>query len=286
MQALATASTPMQALRFVPQLMPSREARPQAVPGARSACSNCRLRELCLPHEDNGEAIRALDELLLGRRRVKRGQHLYYQGDSLQFLYAVRVGCFKSAMTLADGREHVTAFAFAGEMLGFDALAGEMHTASAVALEDSEVCAIPYDTLLTQTSDSHGTLRRRMHRMLGAEMLREHYLMTLLANTNSEPRVAAFLLLVAQHLRQRGYSASEFVLRMSRAEIGSYLGLTLETVSRALSAFAHRGWLDVRKRRVAIADPQALAQLCETALPGICRNFAQWDTGSAAVRCS
>jgi CRP/FNR family transcriptional regulator len=177
---------------------------------------------------------------------------------------------------LADGREQVTAFAFPGDMLGFDALATDSHSANAVALEDAEVCAVPYEAVQSMPGDTHGALRRRLHQMLGSGMMHDHHLVSLLANTNSEPRVAAFLLMVSQRFRERGYSAAEFNLRMSRAEIGSYLGLTLETVSRALSAFAMRGWIEVNKRRLRIVDAAALASLCETALPGICGDFADW----------
>jgi CRP/FNR family transcriptional regulator len=255
----------------------ARELRPLTVIGARTQCSTCPLRRICLPREAEGDALRAFDSLLIGKRRVKRGQHVFFEGDPLKFLYAVRVGCFKTSISLTDGSEHVTGFAFAGELLGFDALATEVHAASAVALEDSEVCSIPYEALLALPGGGSADLRRRLNRMVGSEVLREYHLATLLATTSAEPRVAAFLLMVAQGQRRRGFSAAEFVMRMSRAEIGSYLGLTLETVSRAFSAFDQRGLLAVTKRRVRILDAGALAETCEAVLPGISRNFAQWD---------
>lgn len=242
--------------------------------GARSMCSGCPLRHVCLPQGLPEAAARALDQLLIGKRRVRAGQDLVRQGDTFQWLYAVRFGSFKTSLALRNGREQVTGFSFSGDLIGFDGFATSEHACTATALEDSEVCSIPIDALLALPGDEKGHLRRRVHQMISAEMLREQYLMTLVANTQSEPRVAAFLVLLSRRMRERGYSGVEFNLRMSRADIGSYMGLTLETVSRTLSSFADRGWIEVRKKKIHLLQLHKLAGLCEEALPGVCDSFA------------
>lgn len=235
--------------------------------GPRSSCSRCGLSDLCLIQGLDERELRAFDSLLTGKRRVRKDHVLFHQGEALRFLYVVHFGCVKTSQCLGDGRERVTGFHFPGDLLGLDAMAACAHTTTATALEDAEVCAIPYDALLALESESKGKLRRRIHEKFGAEMQRERRLLSIMANTLSEPRVAAFLLMIAQRMSERGYSATEFNLRMSRAEMGSYLGLTLETVSRALGALSHRGWIDVRNRNVRINDAASLQRLCEPLLP-------------------
>ena len=129
----------------------------------------------------------------------------------------------------------------------------------ATALEDAEVCAIPY-THLVEIAAGNSSLQQVMSRMMSREILREHSLMMLLGSMNAEERLAAFLLNLSHRLKVRGYSASEFHLRMSRAEIGSYLGMTLETVSRTFSAFQQLRLLEVDKRHIRLVDLEGLRQ--------------------------
>jgi CRP/FNR family transcriptional regulator len=206
-------------------------------------CSKCHLRDLCLPCGMTGGDVERLDSLMFGRRKVLAGQTLYREGDRFQFIYAVRSGTFKSSLLLADGREQVGGFYMAGELMGLDGVAHGAHASSTIALEDAEVCSIPY-THFTEMAAGNSGMQHVVSRLMSREIVREHSLMMLLGSMNAEERLAAFLLNVSQRMKARGYSASEFHLRMSRAEIGSYLGMKLETVSRALSRLARDGIIE------------------------------------------
>ena len=234
---------------------------PRAVPVSplKTLCSTCHLRDLCLPCGLPELDTERLDGMMFARRKVAAGHPLYSQGDKFQFIYAVRMGTFKSSLTLADGREQVSGFHMAGELMGLDGIASGAHASSAIALEDTEVCAIPYAHLNDLAMQSP-SLQLVVARLMSREIVREHSLMMLLGSMNAEERLAVFLLNLSQRLKARGYSATEFHLRMSRAEIGSYLGMKLETVSRTFSAFQHQGLLDVDKRHIRILDLDGLTR--------------------------
>lgn len=242
-----------------------RQAPVQAVPVAplQTHCSSCHLRDLCLPCGMTGGDVERLDSLMFGRRRVMAGHTLYREGDGFQFIYAVRSGTFKSSLMLSDGREQVSGFYMAGELMGLDGVAQGAHASSTTALEDTEVCAIPYAHFASVAASSSG-MQHVVSRLMSREIVREHSLMVLLGSMNAEERLAAFLLNLSQRLKARGYSASEFHLRMSRAEIGSYLGMTLETVSRTFSAFQQQRLLEVDKRHIRITDLDGLTRAFES----------------------
>jgi CRP/FNR family transcriptional regulator, anaerobic regulatory protein len=231
-------------------------------PPLKALCSACHLRELCLPHGMTQVDVGRLDDLMFAKRKVKTGQALYRQGDAFQFIHAVRSGTFKSSLTLADGREQVSGFHMAGELMGLDGVASGHHASSAIALEDTEVCAIPYAHLMRLAASGEG-MQETVSRLMSREIVREHSLMLLLGSMNAEERLAAFLLNLSQRLRARGYSGVEFHLRMSRAEIGSYLGMKLETVSRTFSAFQQQRLLEVDKRHVKVTDMDGLVRAFE-----------------------
>ena len=225
----------------------------------KTLCSNCHLRDLCLPCGLGGSDVQRLDSLLFGRRRIRTGETLYRAEDRFQFIYAVRSGTFKSSLTLADGREQVSGFHMAGELMGLDGVAQGRHASAATALEDAEICAIPYAPL-SELAAGSSDMQMVMARLMSREIVREHSLMMLLGSMNAEERLAAFLINLSQRLKARGYSSHEFHLRMSRAEIGSYLGMKLETVSRTFSAFQQQRLLEVDKRHIRILDLEALAR--------------------------
>jgi CRP/FNR family transcriptional regulator, anaerobic regulatory protein len=237
-------------------------AAPRPSVPLRTPCSSCLVRELCLPCGMTGSEVQRLDSLMFGRRKVRSGQTLYRECDSFQFIYAVRSGTFKAGLALADGSEHVSGFYMAGEVMGLDGVAHGRHASSATALEDTEVCAIPYTHLSELVAGSAG-MQQAVNRLMSREIVQKHSLMMLLGSMNAEERLAAFLLNLAQRLKARGYSANDFHLRMSRAEIGSYLGMSLETVSRTFSAFEQQRLLEVDKRHICILDPQGLARTLE-----------------------
>jgi len=234
--------------------------RPLTATALKTACSNCGLRELCLPVGFTDDEMKRLDGLVAQRVGVKRGAPLYEAGKPFEALYAVRTGFFKTCTTSEDGREHVTGFQMAGELLGLDGISSDRHTCNAVALEDSQVCVIPY-AQLEKLSRDFTELQRQFHRVMGREIVRDHGVMMLLGSMRAEERLAAFLLNLAQRLKARGVSPSSLILRMTREEIGTYLGLKLETVSRCFSKFHDDGVLQVHQRHVQILNEPALQAL-------------------------
>jgi len=205
---------------------------------------------------DEGELNR-LDEIIGLRRRIARDERLYQMDQPFRNLYAIRFGHFKTYQVNPAGEQQITGFQMAGEPLGMDAISGERHHCDAVALEDSEVCEIPFSRL----EDLFGqvpTLLRHFHRIMSQEITREQNVMLLLGNMRAEQRFAVFLTNLSSRYAARRYSPNSFQLRMSREDIGNYLGLTIESVSRLLSRFKKQGWLKVDKREVTLLDPAML----------------------------
>ncbi len=230
---------------------------PQAI---KVACSNCNLRELCMPVGLQQKEMAKLDEIVATRRKIKRGETLFRNGEHFTSLYAIRTGFFKTCVTTEDGRDQVTGFQMAGEIIGLDGIVNDQHTCDAVALEDAEVCVMPFDRI-EEISREVTALQRHVHQIMSREIVREHGVMLLLGSMRAEERLAAFLLNLVQRLHARGFSQSELVLRMTREEIGSYLGLKLETVSRTFSKFVDDGIVDVKQRHVRILDTEALRRI-------------------------
>jgi len=228
--------------------------------GLKVACSNCNLRELCMPTGFNPDEMQKLDEVVEKRRRVKQGEQLFSNGDTFTSLYAIRSGFFKTCVTSEDGREQVTGFQMAGEIIGMDGIVSDHHNCNAIALEDAEVCVMPFSDIEDLSRELPG-LQRHVHKIMSREIVRENSVMMLLGNMRAEERLAAFLLNLVQRLHARGLSQSELVLRMTREEIGSYLGLKLETVSRAFSKFSEEGIIEVKQRYVKIVAPDALKKI-------------------------
>jgi CRP/FNR family transcriptional regulator len=201
-----------------------------------------------------------LDELTKVKRRVKRGTALYYQGDSFDALYAVRTGAFKTVGAVSDGREKITGIHLSGEVMGLDAINSARHHYRAVALDDSEVCMVPFARLEELTLRIPG-LQHQLFRMLSRDIARDHGLMLLLGSMTAEQRLAAFLLSLSRRYKRLGYAADRFILRMTREDIGNYLGLALETVSRLMSRFQRDGLISSQQREVELRDTPALAEM-------------------------
>jgi CRP/FNR family transcriptional regulator len=226
----------------------------------RDRCANCSMHELCLPMGLDHEELQRLDGIIKKRRRLLKNDYLYRMGDKFQNLYAIRVGHFKTVHTDVAGTEQVTGFQMAGELLGFDAISTDQHQCSSVALEDGEVCEVPFDRLEELFRDIP-SLQRHFHRMMSQEITREQSVMLLLGNMRAEQRLAAFLVNLSTRYSQRGYSPHAFQLRMTREEIGSYLGLTIESISRLLTRFKNNGWMHVEHKEIDIIDLPALKNL-------------------------
>ena len=234
--------------------------KPEAI---KVACSNCNLRELCMPMGLSENDLERLDDLVTTRRKVKRGSTLFSNGDKFISLFAIRTGFFKTCLTSEDGRDQVTGFQMAGEIIGLDGIVNDQHSCDAVALEDAEVCVMPFDRI-EEISREVTALQHHVHKLMSREIVREHGVMLLLGSMRAEERLAAFLLNLVQRLHSRGFSQTELVLRMTREEIGSYLGLKLETVSRTFSKFVDDGIVEVKQRHVKILDTEALQRMVNT----------------------
>lgn len=230
------------------------------------ACSNCNLRELCMPLGLSSTELERIDDVVASRRKIKRGTLLFRNGEKFTSLYAIRTGFFKTCVASEDGRDQVTGFQMAGEIIGLDGIVNDHHSCDAVALEDAEVCVMPFDRIEELSREVTG-LQRHVHKIMSREIVRENGVMLLLGSMRAEERLAAFLLNLVQRLHARGFSQSELVLRMTREEIGSYLGLKLETVSRTFSKFVEDGMVEVKQRHVRILNTDALKDIVN---PKVC----------------
>jgi len=227
-------------------------------------CTSCNLRELCLPGGVCIEDLEQVQNIVYARRRIKRGESLFGAGDSFESIYAIRSGFFKTSVVDGEGREQVTGFFMGGELLGMDGIGAGRHNGTAVALEDSEVCVMPY-SLIESMSREYPQLQRHLHAVLSREIVRDHGVMMLLGSMRAEERLAAFLSNLSKRFVRRGYSQSDFHLRMTREEIGSYLGLKLETVSRLFSQFQKDGLIEVEQKHVRIIDIPGLEKMLTAA---------------------
>ncbi|MGR2662216.1 fumarate/nitrate reduction transcriptional regulator Fnr [Chromobacterium haemolyticum] len=224
------------------------------------SCSNCSLKELCLPVGLNREELTQLDAVIRQSRRLKRGEYLFRSGEGFRSLFAVRTGFFKTSVASQDGREQVTGFHMSGELMGLDGISANVHGCDAIALEDSEVCELPFSRMESLGREIP-TLQHHFYRLMSREIVRDQNVMLLLGNMKAEERLAAFLLNLSQRLSTRGFAANDFILRMSREEIGSFLGLKLETVSRTLSKFQQQGWIMVDHKHIQLVMVDELKAL-------------------------
>jgi CRP/FNR family transcriptional regulator, anaerobic regulatory protein len=230
-------------------------------------CTNCNLRELCLPQDMAPDDVQRINALVTARRRVKKGESLQRAGEPFKSLYAVRSGSFKTCIATEDGRNQVTGFKMSGEIIGLDGISTNVHIIDVIALEDSEVCAIPFSRLEEASREIAG-LQKQFHRIMSREIVGEQGAMVLLGSMRAEERVATFLVSLSRRFRARGYSATEFHLRMTREEIGSYLGLKLETVSRVMSRFHDTGLISINQKHVVILDADGLKDVASPSTGG------------------
>ncbi len=226
----------------------------------KTACRDCSLRELCLPLGLDEPDLAALDQIVKRRRTVRKGGHLYRMGEPFQALYAVRSGAMKTSELLGDGRVQITGFQLPGEILGIDAIDSNRHRCNAEALETSEVCEIPWRRLEELARQISG-LQHQLLRMMSGEIGRESQLLLMIGKMSADERMLACLYNFSQRQAQLGLSATDIRLHMSRQDLGDYLGLALETVSRLFSRFQEEGLLTVRGKYVHLTS-LALIQRC------------------------
>lgn len=209
-------------------------------------------------------------------RRIRRGTYLYRAGTPSTALFVVRFGCLKSSLPGDDGEELVLDFPMRGDLLGADALAGQPCATDVQALEDSEVLVLPIADFESACSRVAG-LRNDLYRHFGSALRREREHLMRLGGMRAAQRLARFLLDLSHRFAANGYSPRAFNLRMSRAEIGSYLGLTLESVSRLFSRFQDDGMIKVHLREIELLDMDALRLAAACAEPA-----AAWAAAEAA----
>lgn len=225
----------------------------------RRSCADCSLRTLCLPANIEHEDVERLDALVRSRLPLDHGDALYRVGDTLDFLYVVRSGTIRTTQSSGEGEYQVIGFHVAGELVGLDAISDDRHHCTAVALERTSVCAIPFNRLQEIAGRIPG-LQRQFLRIISREMVRDHDHLLALGRRTARERLALFLYTLSTRLENSGHDGLDFRLPMSRDDIASYLGLAIETVSRLLTKFASEGILHVDRRRVRILQPQRLAE--------------------------
>jgi CRP/FNR family transcriptional regulator len=226
----------------------------------KAHCMNCSVRELCLPVGVDLDAMRQIDALVSERLRLQKGTVVYHAGDPFSSLYAIRVGSCKTTILGEKGYLQVAGYHMVGDIIGLDGIGTGLHASDAVALEDSELCVLPFGRL-AELARHVLPLQHNLHRIMSREIERDQNVMLVLGSMRAEERLAAFLVSLSERYHRRGYSGTEFVLRMTREDIGSYLGLKLETVSRLLSRFQASGLLQVQGRVVKLLDLSTLKEL-------------------------
>ena len=216
-------------------------------------CSICGLRQVCFPCDLMQEEVHQAGEMVATDRRVKQGDALFRTGDHFHYLYTVRSGSVKTVQSLRDGREQVTGFQMTGDMLGAEAIGSQKHGCDAIAIEESRVCSILFSRI-ESLGRARPEMQHELRKAMSGEIVRQHDVLLLLGVMTAEERVAIFLLNLSQRLKARGYSPTDFILRMTRRDIGSYLGMKLETVSRMLSKFRNDGLIDARHKHIHVLD--------------------------------
>ncbi|MFZ0155903.1 helix-turn-helix domain-containing protein [Pseudomonas sp.] len=226
----------------------------------KTACIDCRVSALCLPEGLSRQGNDRFSELISQRIRIYKGGGLYQANDPLEYLYAVRFGSFKTCFANVEGQGLVTNFWMPGDIMGCDAISTNRHVCSAFALEDSEVCLVPYKRLETLAHD-FPFLQQNLNRLLSSEIVRDHKRLLMMCNFTAEERLASFLLSLSKRYVKRGFSAQGFVLRMSREDIASYLGLRLETICRSIAHLRQLEIVTFSGRTVEILNMPALKAL-------------------------
>ncbi len=221
------------------------------------ACQACSLNEICLPVGIENKDMERLDAIIDRKRPLARGEHLFRIGDRFRSLYAVRSGSLKTYATSEDGQEQIMGFHLPGELVGLDAIANDVHPLAARALETTSICEIPFDSF-ESLSNQLPSLQRQMLRVMSQEIHNDEQNMLTLGQRSAEERLAAFLISLSNRYRRRGFSSTQFNLTMSRGDIGNYLGLALETVSRLFTRFQNEGLLKVERRNIELIDRQRL----------------------------
>ena len=222
-------------------------------------CQSCSMADLCIPFSLNDTEMGQLDNIIERKKPIQKVDLVCSAGQELQSLFAIRSGSFKSYTLSADGHEQITSFNLSGDIIGFDSIGRKQHQSFSIALETSMICEIPYDTI-DSLSGRMPRLRQQMMRLMSDEILNDQTMLLLLSKRSAEERLATFLHSLGQRQGERGFSSKEFRLTMTRGDIGNYLGLTVETISRLLGRFQKSDIISVQGKYITILDQLALEQ--------------------------
>ena len=225
-----------------------------------ASCQSCHLRSSCLAGGVRAEELQEVQSVVSGRRRLKPGETLFRSADEFTSVFAVRSGLLKASVLHCGGLEQVTGFVMDGDLLGIDGIGWGTYSVSVVALEESEVCVMPF-SLIESMTRKYAALREHLNALLAREIRRHQDLMLLLGCMRGEERLATFLAQLSTRFVERGRSPSELHLRMTRRDIASYLGLKLETVSRLFSRLQMKGLICANGKHVRILDMARLANI-------------------------
>ena len=224
------------------------------------SCQNCSISQLCIPYSLNETDLDRLDNIIERKKPKQKGQLIFKADQEMKSLYAIRSGTIKSYTITEQGDEQITAFHLAGDLIGFDGISTGKHPSFSQALETSMICEIPYDTL-DQLSVTMPELRRQILRLMSTEIVSDQNMILLLSKKNAEERLASFLHDLSDRFAARGFSPYEFRLSMTRGDIGNFLGLTVETISRLLGRFQKSNLIQVKGKYICILDKEALSKL-------------------------
>ena len=216
-------------------------------------CSNCRLSHLCLPISLELDEFNRFDKIVKHSKPLNKGNYLYRAGDPFRSIFAVNIGCIKAVSITQEGDEQITGFYLPGEILGLDGLDANYHCNSAIALETSATCQILFNQL-ENLSRKIPSLQRHYFQLMSREIISEQKLITLLSKGSAEQRIASLLMNLSIRHQRRQLSSTDFILPMSRTDMGNYLGLTIETVSRVLSRFQKEQFLNIKRRMVTLLN--------------------------------
>lgn len=223
-------------------------------------CQDCSISQLCIPYSLNETELDRLDNIIERKKPIQKGQEIFKAGQEMKCLYAIRSGTLKSYTITEQGDEQITAFHLAGDLVGFDGISDGTHPSFAQALETAMICEIPYDTL-DNLSTSMPKLRQQILRLMSSEIVGDQNMILLLSKKNAEERLASFIHNLSTRFAERGFSPREFRLSMTRGDIGNYLGLTVETISRLLGRFQKSEMIAVKGKYISILNEEKLAEL-------------------------
>ncbi|MGS2717018.1 fumarate/nitrate reduction transcriptional regulator Fnr [Eionea flava] len=226
------------------------------------SCSDCRLSTVCLPLGLTPAQMVQVDDLIQHRPLLQKKSYLYHAGDAFEHLYVVRSGCVKTVMGTESGEEKITGFYLSGDIVGIEGISDQRYHSSAVALDTSSLCKIPF-TEIEQLATTVHDLQRHMFTIMSKEIVTDQHAMMIMNKKKADARIAAFLLSLSGRFQRQHQSPFQWILPMSRGELGNYLGLTIETVSRVFTKLQKANIISINKRELEITSLKELQHIAD-----------------------